>query len=154
MGLPGHVRPLVVVRDLDIVGITSLPSEADPPLIVDSDAALSGPVTREALKAVPGRNPKVLYRLCGIQEQQLAMSPPLHVRRKSPRPLAFEDLLGFPVTEAPNHPLYITQSVINVKRYGARSNKRLQLTAAPGAVPDRGRLGGIIRAPQRGCVRN
>jgi hypothetical protein len=28
--------------------------------------------------------------------------------------------------------------------------KRLQLSAAPGTIPDRGRLGGVIQASQRG----
>jgi hypothetical protein len=33
----------------------------------------------------------------------------------------------------------------------ALPNKRLQPTAAHGAAPDRGRLGGVNQASQRGC---
>ena len=32
--------PLVVVRDLDVVGMASLPAETDPILVVDPDAPL------------------------------------------------------------------------------------------------------------------
>jgi hypothetical protein len=35
------IASLVVVDDLDVVGIATVPPEADPPLIVDPDAVLS-----------------------------------------------------------------------------------------------------------------
>ena len=38
------VRVLVVVDDLDIVGVTAPPDEAEPPLVVDADRVLPGPV--------------------------------------------------------------------------------------------------------------
>lgn len=34
---------------------------------------------------------------------------------------------------------------------GVPPSERLQLTAALGAIPDRGALGGAIQAPPRGC---
>jgi hypothetical protein len=45
--LPGHGCVLsVVIRDFHIVGIAPAPPEADAPLIVDSDAVLSGTISR------------------------------------------------------------------------------------------------------------
>ena len=35
----------VIVDDLDIVGVACFPAEDDPPLVVDSDAVLSGQVS-------------------------------------------------------------------------------------------------------------
>lgn len=43
---------LVIVRDLNLVGISSLPSETDPILVVNSDTVLSAPVRAQSLKAV------------------------------------------------------------------------------------------------------
>lgn len=47
-------RLRAVICDLDVIGI-SLPTEANPPLIVDADAVLPLSVPRELLKTVPGR---------------------------------------------------------------------------------------------------
>ena len=50
----------MVVDDLDIKGIAIFPLETDPPLPIDADAVLSGPVTVQRLKVVAGRHTKVI----------------------------------------------------------------------------------------------
>ena len=50
---------LVIVRDLDFVGISSLPTETDPVLIVDPYAVLTSPGSTQDLKSIAGRNREV-----------------------------------------------------------------------------------------------
>jgi hypothetical protein len=48
------VSPSVIVGDLDVMGSVSHPDKTDPPLIVDSDTVLSGPLPFQLLKSVSG----------------------------------------------------------------------------------------------------
>ena len=50
---PWHVCPSMIVRDLDFVGVASVPAETDSPLIVDPDTVLPFPVTVELFESVP-----------------------------------------------------------------------------------------------------
>lgn len=59
--------PLVVVADLDFVRSIGAPDEADPPLLVDANAVLPGPVASEALQAIPGWTSEVSQRTRRIQ---------------------------------------------------------------------------------------
>ena len=43
---------LLIVYDLNVVGIAISPSEADTPLVVDSDTILAGPIAPEFLQAI------------------------------------------------------------------------------------------------------
>lgn len=61
----------MIVRDLDVVGVAPLPSEADSPLITDPDAVLSGSVSGEPLQPVPSWHAEVLEHPRGIEQQQL-----------------------------------------------------------------------------------
>lgn len=49
----------MVVRDLDFVRMAILPPEADPVLLVDANAVLSGPLPLEPFKPIAGRYPQV-----------------------------------------------------------------------------------------------
>jgi hypothetical protein len=49
----------VIVRDFDFVGISSLPTETDPVLIVYPYAVFTGPGSTQGLQAITGRNRKV-----------------------------------------------------------------------------------------------
>ncbi len=44
---------LVVVGDFDFVGITALPPEANPVLVIDTNAMLAGPIAPETFQPVP-----------------------------------------------------------------------------------------------------
>jgi hypothetical protein len=52
---------LVIVRDLDLVGIAIHETEAYTPLIVDADRVLSLSILSELMKPVAGRDLKVVY---------------------------------------------------------------------------------------------
>jgi hypothetical protein len=58
LGCPGAW--LVVIRDFDLVRISSLPSEANPDLVVDANAILTGTVPLQPFQAVSRRNREVL----------------------------------------------------------------------------------------------
>lgn len=49
----------MVVTDLDLKGIGTLPSKADPPLIIDPDGMQARAISLETLKAIPWRNPQI-----------------------------------------------------------------------------------------------
>src|SRR5512136_1366392 len=67
----GAVRPLVVVDDLDFVGITVPPGEADSPRVVDPDAVLSFAFPHEAFQPITGWHSKVLEGLRGVEHHEL-----------------------------------------------------------------------------------
>jgi hypothetical protein len=93
----------VVVYDLDVVCIPFTPSEANPPLIVDADAVLPTPITRQLLESVSRWASQVIQNLRRIQDQQLAKRHALQLQGPPPHTLTFEDLLGIAVPEALDH---------------------------------------------------
>jgi hypothetical protein len=94
---------LVVVTDLDVMGVSIPPAEADPPLVVDSNAVLARTVPDQALQPVAGRHTEFLEPLGGIQQQQLAVSSPLNIRRQLAGALSFKNLPGLGISEGSNH---------------------------------------------------
>lgn len=110
----------MVIDDLDIVRIGILPSEADPPLIVDADAVLAGTIAFEFLEAVPRRYAEVVECLGGIDGDQLPQHHPPELRWIPPHRLAPEQARRIPIAKALDHASNITWRVSNVKRYYRR----------------------------------
>ena len=50
-----HKSVLVVVNDLDIMGVAILPTEANAPLVIDTDTVLAAPSTFELLQSIARR---------------------------------------------------------------------------------------------------
>jgi hypothetical protein len=71
--------PLVVINDLDVVRVPTCPTEANPPLVVHSNAVLPRAPAFEPLEPVPRRNPQVFYSLGRIQDEKLPKSLMLNV---------------------------------------------------------------------------
>jgi hypothetical protein len=46
----------VVVNDLDLMGVTIFPIEAEPPLVIDADTVLTAPPTFELLQPIARRD--------------------------------------------------------------------------------------------------
>src|SRR5690606_10442288 len=89
--------PLVIVRDLDLVGMAVvLPPEADAVLVGDADAVLPGPVAAESLEPVSWRNAQRVQRPDAVQLLELAPGHRPAFRRKraarAPAEDAVEDL--------------------------------------------------------------
>jgi hypothetical protein len=93
----------VIIGDLNIVCIAVLPDKTDSPLVVDPDAVLTLPISRELLETVTRWRFEVLQRFRPIQNREFAKSRPLYNWRQPPGPLALENLLGLSVTEASDH---------------------------------------------------
>ena len=53
----------VVVNDLNLLRSSASPYEADPPLVIHSDAVLASPITFEHLESVPRRHFQLIDRL-------------------------------------------------------------------------------------------
>src|SRR5689334_8050471 len=93
---------LMVVNDLHLAGII-IPDETDPPLVIDADAPLPGPVVLQRLQAVPGWYQKILKASGLIQIVQLPACRLEYVRREGRGRLALENSFGVPVTQAADH---------------------------------------------------
>jgi len=57
----------MIVYDLDIIGVSLIPTEADTPLFVDPDTVLSFPISGQFLKAISWRDTKIVQLLRRIQ---------------------------------------------------------------------------------------
>jgi hypothetical protein len=93
----------VVVRDLDVVGVTTPPSEADPPLVIDPDAVLPLPITAQSFQPVARRDAQVVQAVRSVQHPELPQCHPLHIGSKPPDGVPFEQPLGVSIAEALDH---------------------------------------------------
>lgn len=93
------------------------PDEANSPLVVDSDAVLSGAVASEALQSVPRRTPEIFQRGGRIQEEKLPVRLALYLRSEPWDPLSFENPPRQGVPEAADHGGRLWRPDSNVKRY-------------------------------------
>jgi hypothetical protein len=62
----------MVIDNFNVVRIAITPDEAQPPLVIDADAVLSGPVPGQRLQVVGRRLPEILQPGCRSQRAQLA----------------------------------------------------------------------------------
>jgi hypothetical protein len=93
----------VVITDLDILGLSICPAEADPPLLIDPDRALTRPVACEEFEPVAWRRTQVVQALGRVDETQVSQRDFLNVRRKTFRSFAVPDGPSFPVPKAADH---------------------------------------------------
>jgi hypothetical protein len=123
----GHgVLCSVVINDFNIVGVSALKAKANPPLVIDADAPLSGAVAGERFQPVAGRDAQVFHKPGGVDLFELVSRriPQTAVESADSQPL--EDGGGLFVGEGFNHEGTITRRMINVKRdYNSRKNPLL-----------------------------
>jgi len=93
----------MVVDDLDVVCIPRPPHETDPPLTIDADAMLPGPITLELLQPIGRRDPQVLDCCRRIEHPKLPQTQALDLPSQPLDPLPSEEALGVPVLEALDH---------------------------------------------------
>jgi hypothetical protein len=93
----------VIVNDLDIVRGSILPSEADPPLIINPNTELARSISMKFLESIARRHSQVVNRLCGVDGDQLAQHHPPELRGIAADGFAGEQPLGGPVAEAFDH---------------------------------------------------
>jgi hypothetical protein len=93
----------VIVNDLHVIGISVLPDEADPILVVDADAVLTLAIAGELPEPVGRRTVKVVDGMRVAEHPQLAQSNRLDVAGQLPRELSIEDPLSFGYGRRPDH---------------------------------------------------
>ena len=96
----------MIVSDFDVMGIRPDPSEADSPLVIDTDAVLALPVTAQCLQSVRWRNPEVSEGLSIIQHSELPACDFLDLWREALRPFPLPDHFSVFRPEALNHDEY------------------------------------------------
>src|SRR5690554_4670175 len=106
----------VVVNDLHLLRSGVGPHEADPPLVVDPDAVLPGPIALQRLEPVPGRDAEIVKRLRGPDLTQLAQRHPLDTRIHRGHALAAPQTFGVLVAERSDHSTSVTRRVNDARR--------------------------------------
>ena len=108
----------MIVSDLNVVGMATLPYETDSPLFIDSNAMLAQPIALQFLKAVSWWNTQFLDVYRRIQHQELSFGTPAYGNRKTARSSSPEDILGLMISEAFDHSIGIIAYCTNSgKRY-------------------------------------
>jgi hypothetical protein len=79
-----------------------LPDEADPVLVVDTDAVLPFPIAGKSLKVIARERAEVVEALGGVQLRQLALRDPGNCS-EPPRRVSLKQGLGISVPEGPDH---------------------------------------------------
>jgi hypothetical protein len=62
----------VLVHYLDIIRLAVSPNETNPPLAVDADAVLAGPISLEYFEVVVRGKPKLLQCFSGMEVEELS----------------------------------------------------------------------------------
>jgi dihydrofolate reductase len=99
----GHKRFLVIVYDLNIMGVAVLPAEADAPLVIDANAVLAAPSALELLQPIGWRHSQIAQRFGRVQSAKFSQHCSQYIRRETPYRLAVEQALRVPIREAFDH---------------------------------------------------
>ena len=92
----------MIVHYLNVKGIGLNPTEADPPLVVDPNAVLPGPISGQGFQPIPRNRSQVRNGRRRVNVIELSLGH-YSDTLKLPAELAPEDLFGFLVPERPDH---------------------------------------------------
>jgi hypothetical protein len=93
----------MIIHNLDVVGISIPPFEADAPLVVNADTVLTLSVTRQFLETIRRWYAQILQDLSSIQNFESPSCNPLDILREFTRELTIEDSFRFLTREGLNH---------------------------------------------------
>ena len=96
--------PSVIISDLDVMGSVSRPDKADPPLIIDPDTVLAGPITLQSFQSVACRREKVFQVRRVVEHREFPLRD-LPEAGEFPDQLSCKELLCLLVPEPSNHGL-------------------------------------------------
>lgn len=85
----------MVIDDFDLAGRTVLPTEADAPLVIDTDTPLSASPAAQRFEPIARRGAQKIEGGCGVQLAQLALRNPLDSTRQLGRKPTMEGFFGF-----------------------------------------------------------
>lgn len=95
----------MIIYDFDVVSLSIAPLEADAPLVVDANTALSSAVTTEFFKTIGRWNAQISEVLGVAKHAKLTVSNLLDIVRELSRVLTGKDLPGFWIPEGFDHDL-------------------------------------------------
>ena len=93
----------MVIDNLDVLGTALRPCEADPPLAVDPDAVLAGPVALQGFQPVARRHRQIAQIRRRVKLTQLALRRALDFAWKPSGELAMKQPFGIAVGKAADH---------------------------------------------------
>jgi len=105
----------MVIHDFDRVRVTLAPFKTNPPLVVDSDAALPLTVPLQALQAIPRQSRDRLKIRRGIEQVQFAQRRALD-GPEATRGFPLEETRRIRAAEGPDHLISIYWNTLNGKR--------------------------------------
>lgn len=147
----------MVIRNLNLKGVSVLKSKTDAPLVIDSDAVLSFSISLQRFKSVAWRDSQFIHLKGGMDGYQFPQGNLLNRSWQSAGTLSLKDQFGFTALEAFYHTMNITLSVNNVKRYlmipwrvrNALSRPTGNLNVAGSSVFPLGFCGFLVMPPRR-----
>ena len=95
----------MVVRDLNVEGVTVDESEADAPLVIDGDCVLPRSVSPELVESIPRRAPEVMQVSRQVDLLELPPRPTCDLGRESLRSAGHEQLLRLLICKRFDHGL-------------------------------------------------
>lgn len=104
----GHLTPLVIVNNFNLVGVSVFPDEAQAVTVVNANAVLSFTVAMQFLQAVSGGNAQIVQIGSGIQDEQFPQGNSLQIRREVRMALSFEQVFCVTVVKGLDHALSIS----------------------------------------------
>lgn len=96
-------RLSVIVDEFDILSTSIVPGEADPPLIIDSNAVLPRPVVFQRLQPIAGRHTQRVEKAGGVDLRQLSEDGLLDTGINRWQLVAIPEPLSRLVGEGPDH---------------------------------------------------
>tara|TARA_R110000822_G_C15324207_1_gene494014 strand:+ start:1396 stop:1713 length:318 start_codon:yes stop_codon:yes gene_type:complete len=105
----------MVINNFDVFRTSLGPTEANPELLVDSNAVLTLTVTIQWLQHISGRYFKIIQLACSLELPNFPQGNSLEID-EAPDTTAACQLLGILTLERYDHRQIMTPSVINVKR--------------------------------------
>ncbi len=114
----GHVTPLVIVNNFNLVGVSVLPDKAQAIAVVDADAVLSFTVATQFLQTVAGGYAQVVEAYSGVQDEQFAQGRALQIGGQVRMAKSFEKIFCVAVAKGLDHILSISCDEYHVNQDG------------------------------------
>lgn len=96
--LSRHYAPLMVIHNLNIISISVSPPETYPPLVIDTDAALTPAVALQQFQSISRWHTKVIQTPCTVKIKEPSSGNPFNGPEPGNR-LIFKQCLSVPATE-------------------------------------------------------
>lgn len=93
----------MVIDDFDLLGVGSVPDEAEAPLVVDAEGMLAFAVALQRLETIAGRQAEEFEFHRGVDELKLHQCTSLQVGRQAPYALTGPERRSLGVGKTPDH---------------------------------------------------